>query len=46
MMINSKTNEMNGFLGQCYAYIGSTGPGEPPEDGEINVITMPSRHKI
>ena len=26
--------------------IGSTGPGEPPEDGEVNEKTLPSRHMI
>ena len=28
-------NEMSGVLGHLCAHIGSTGPGEPPEDGEI-----------
>ena len=26
--------------------IGLTGPGEPPEDGEINEMTLPPRHRI
>ena len=26
--------------------IGLTGPGEPPEDGEMNEMTLPSRHRI
>ena len=30
---------MNGVLGQ-------TGPGEPPEDGEMNEMTLPSIHRI
>ena len=37
-------NEMNGVLGHLCAHIGYTGPGEPPEDGEMNEITLPSRH--
>ena len=26
--------------------IGQTGPGEPPEDGEMGEITLPSKHRI
>ena len=37
---------MNGVLGHLCAHIGLTGPGEPPEDGEINEMTLPSRHRI
>ena len=25
--------------------LGQTGPGEPPEDGEMNEMTLPFRHK-
>ena len=32
---------MNGVLGHLCADIGSTAPGEPPEDGEM---TLPFRH--
>ena len=39
-------NEMNGVLGYLCAHIGQTGPGEPPEDGEMNEMTLPSRHRI
>ena len=28
------------------AHIGWIGPGDPPEDGEINEMTLPSRHRI
>ena len=38
-----KWNEMNRALGHLCAHIGLTGPGEPPEDGEM---TLTSRHKI
>ena len=27
-------------------HIGQTGPGEPPEDGEMSEITLPSRHRM
>ena len=39
-------NEMNGVSGHPCAHIGWTGPGETPGDGEINEITLPSRHRI
>ena len=39
-------NEMNRALGHLCAHIGSTGPGEPPEDGEMIEITLSSRHRI
>ena len=26
--------------------IGQLGPGEPPEDGEMNAMTLPSRHRV
>ena len=29
-----------------YAHISWTGAGEPPEDGEMNEMTPPSRHRI
>ena len=31
---------MHEILGHLYAHIGLTGPGEPPEDGEIIVMTQ------
>ena len=37
---------MNRVLGLTCAHIGSTGPGEPPEDSEMNEMTLPSRHRI
>ena len=40
----NEMNEINGGLGHICAHIGSTGPGEHPEDGELNVMTLPSRH--
>ena len=39
-------NEMNGALGHLCAHIDWTGPREPPEDGEMNKMTLPSRHRI
>ena len=36
---------MNEVLGNLYAQIGYTGPGEPPEDGETNETTLLSRHR-
>ena len=36
---------MNGVLGHLCANIGKTGPGKTPEDGEMNEMTLPSRHK-
>ena len=39
-----KWNEMNGVLGHICAHIGYTGPGEPPDDGEMNEMTLPSSH--
>ena len=37
---------MNGVLGYLCAHIGETVPGKPPEDGEINEMTPPSRQRI
>ena len=37
---------MNGVLGQLCADKSQTGPGEHPEDGVMNEMTLPSRHKI
>ena len=37
---------MNRALGHLRAHIGKTGPGEPPEDGEMIGMTLPSRHRI
>ena len=39
-------NEMNRALGHLCAHIGYTGPGEPPEDGEMIEMTLSSRHRI
>ena len=39
-------NEMNRALCDLCAHIGLTGPGEPPEDGEIIGMTLSSRHRI
>ena len=35
---------MNRALGQLCAYIGYTGPGQPPEDGEMIEMPLSSRH--
>ena len=37
---------MNRTLGHFCAHTGSTGPGEPPEAGEMSEMTLPSRHRI
>ena len=37
---------MNRALGHLCAEISKTGPGEPLEDGEMNEMTLPSRHRI
>ena len=37
---------MNGVLGYLCANIGLTGSVEPLEDGEMNEMTLPSRHGI
>ena len=37
----SNKNEMNRALGNFYART-----GEPPEDGEMNEMTLPSRHRL
>ena len=37
---------MNGVLDHLCAHVGWTGPGEPPGDGEMSEMTLPSRHKI
>ena len=39
-------NEMNRALDNLCAHIGWTGPGEPPEDGEINEMTLSTRHRV
>ena len=39
-------NEMNRALDHLCAHIGYTGPGEPPEDGEMNEMTLSCRHRI
>ena len=37
---------MNRALGHLCAHIGYTGPGEPPEEGEMIEMTLSSRHRI
>ena len=37
---------MNRALGPLCAHIGQTGPGEPPEDGEMIEMALSSRHRI
>ena len=37
---------MNRTLGHLCPHIDKTGPGEPPEDGEIYEMTLSSRHSI
>ena len=39
-------NEMYRALGQFCSHTGKIGPEEPPEDGEMNEMTLPSRHRI
>ena len=39
-------NELNRVLGHLCAHIGETGPGEPPEDGEMIEMTLSSRHRM
>ena len=39
-------NEMNRAIGHLCAHIGWTGPGEPPEDGEMIEMTLSFRHRI
>ena len=43
----SQTPEKNNrALGHLCAHIGLTGPGEPPEDGEMIKMTLSSKHRI
>ena len=44
--LEMKWNEMNRALGHLCAHIGWTGPGEPPEGGEMIEMTLSSRHRI
>ena len=37
---------MNGVLNHPCAHISRTGPGESPEDSEMNGVTLPTRHSI
>ena len=47
MLITSRDkNEMNRASGHLCAHVGLTGPGEPPEDGEMIEMTLSSRHRI
>ena len=45
-VVDRGKNEMNRALGHLCAHIGETGPGEPPEDGEMIEMTLSSRHRI
>ena len=42
----ANANGMNGMLSHLRAHICETGPEEPPEDGEMNDVPPPSRHRI
>ena len=37
---------MDGVFCYVCANIGKTGPGEPPENGEMTELTLPVRHRI
>ena len=37
---------MTGALFHFCAHAGSTGPGESPEDGEMDQLTLPFRHRM
>ena len=37
---------MNRALGHFCAHTSKIGPGEPPDDGEMSEMTLPSRHRI
>ena len=37
---------MNGVLGHICGHSSLTGRGEPPEDGEVKQIAIPSKHMI
>ena len=39
-------NEMNRALGHFCAHTGQIGPWEPPEDGDMSEMTLPSRHRM
>ena len=41
-----KGNEMNGAVSHLCAHIGQIVPGEHTQDGEMNEMTLPSRHRI
>ena len=43
---DNQINKMNEVLGHICAHIGSPGPVEHPKDGEMNEMTLPSRHRI
>ena len=44
--IADNRHEMNGVLGHLSVHVGKNGPGESPEDGQINEMTLSSRHRI
>ena len=46
LQLHVSRNKMNRALGHFCAHIGQTGPGEPPEDGDMNEMTLFSRHRI
>ena len=37
---------MKGVLGHLRAHVGQTWSGEPPEDGEMNEMTLSCGHKL
>ena len=45
-LVSTEKNEMNRALDHLCAHIGQTGPGAPPEDGELIEMTLSSRHRI
>ena len=46
LALNCMNEWINGGLGHLCAHIGLTGPGKLPEDGEMNEMALPSRHRI
>ena len=37
-----KFNQINGVLGNLHAHIDQTGQSDPPEDGEVNEMALPT----
>ena len=46
LLLRKIKNEIIRFFGHFCAHAEKIGPGEPPENGEMNEMTLPSRHKI